>query len=103
MVIAKNAADADKRGISTVLLKREARMEKLNLTKMKSGDRGTVTEIKGGQGVKARLNALGIRPGAKITKKSSQLLRGPVTIGMGNTQAAIGFGMAKKIIIDLEQ
>ena len=54
MVIAKNAADADKRGISTDFLKREARMEKLNLTKMKSGDRGTVTEIKGGQGVKAR-------------------------------------------------
>ncbi|KPL19361.1 MAG: hypothetical protein AMJ92_03510 [candidate division Zixibacteria bacterium SM23_81] len=78
-------------------------MERVNLTMMKSGDRGTVTEINGGQRVKARLGALGIRPGAKITKKSSQLLRGPVTIGMGNTQAAIGFGMAKKIIVDLEQ
>ena len=74
-------------------------MQKVNLTKMRSGDRGTVAEIHGGHRIQARLDALGIRSGTKITKVSSQLLRGPITIGLGNSQVAIGFGMAKKIIV----
>lgn len=78
-------------------------MEKVNLTVMKSGDRGTVAEIKGGHGIKKRLNAMGILPGTKIVKISAQLMRGPVTIALGNTQVAIGFGMARKINVDLEK
>lgn len=78
-------------------------MQKANLTKMKSGDQGTVVEIEGGHGVNNRLNAMGIRPGTKIVKIGSQLMRGPVTIALGNSQVAIGFGMAKKIIVQLKQ
>lgn len=78
-------------------------MEKVILTTMKSGDRGTVAQIRGGRGLNMRLRALGIRPGVKITKISSQLMRGPITIGMGNTQVAVGFGMAKKIIVEPEK
>jgi ferrous iron transport protein A len=50
----------------------------------------------------SRLNALGIRPGKRITKVSSMLMRGPVTIQSGSTQVAIGFGMANKIIVEVE-
>ena len=78
-------------------------MENLTLTKMRSGQKGVVTEIKGGQGARKRLDSLGIRPGSKITKISSQLMRGPVTIALGNSKVAIGFGMANKIIIDLKK
>jgi len=78
-------------------------MRKIDLTMMKAGTRGTIAQIKGGRWLKMRLNSLGIRSGVKITKISSQLLRGPVTIGMGNTQVAIGFGMARKIIVELEK
>jgi ferrous iron transport protein A len=78
-------------------------MEKVTLTTMKSGDRGTVAEIEGGHGINSRLNAMGIRPGTKLIKISTQLMRGPVTIALGNSQVAIGFGMAKKIIVQLEQ
>ena len=77
-------------------------METVNLTRMKSGDRGTIAQIRGGRGMKMRLTAMGIRPGTKITKVSAQLMRGPVTISMGNTQVAVGFGMARHIIVELE-
>ncbi|PIU56399.1 MAG: hypothetical protein COS88_02920, partial [Chloroflexi bacterium CG07_land_8_20_14_0_80_51_10] len=48
-----------------------------------------------------RLTALGIRPGKRITKLSSMLMHGPVTVELdAGHQVAIGFGMAGKIIVD---
>ena len=49
-----------------------------------------------------RLSALGIRPGKRITKVSSMFMRGPVTIQIDNAQVGIGFGMASKIIVELD-
>jgi len=46
---------------------------------------------------------LGIRPGKKVTKLSSTLFRGPVTLRVNNTQVAVGFGMAKKIIVEADK
>jgi len=70
---------------------------------MYPGQRGKVVKIDGGFGLVSRLSALGIRPGKKITKVSSMLMRGPVTVQLGNTRLAIGFGMANKIFVELEQ
>ena len=75
----------------------------VTLRQMQSGQSGKVVEIQGGHGLVNRLNALGIRPGKKITKVSSMLMRGPVTIQIGNGRVAIGFGMANKIIVELEE
>jgi len=72
------------------------------LRQMQSGQSGKVVEIQGGHGLVNRLSALGIRPGKKITKVSSMLMRGPVTIQSGNTRIAVGFGMANKMIIELD-
>jgi Fe2+ transport system protein FeoA len=47
------------------------------------------------------LQALGIRPGKKITKVSS-FRRGPVTVRIDNTHVAIGFGMADRIVVALD-
>jgi ferrous iron transport protein A len=44
---------------------------------------------------------MGIRPGKKVTRVGSALMRGPVTIKVGNARVAIGFGMAGKIMVDL--
>ncbi len=74
--------------------------KQVSLSKMPSGQSGSVVQIEGGHGLINRLSALGIRPGQKVTKVSSMFLRGPVTIQVGNTQVAIGFGMAKKIIVE---
>ena len=74
----------------------------VTLRQMRSGQRGKLVEIQGGHGLVNRLSALGIRPGKRITKVSSMLMRGPVTIQLDNTQMALGFGMANRIIIELE-
>ena len=74
----------------------------VTLREMRTGQRGKVVELQGGHGLVNRLSALGIRPGKKITKVSSMLMRGPVTIQSGQTRLAIGFGMAGKIIVELE-
>jgi len=74
----------------------------ITLRQMPAGQSGTVVHVEGGHGLVNRLNALGIRPGKRITKVSSMLMRGPVTIQLGNAQVAIGFGMANKIIVELD-
>lgn len=73
--------------------------ELTNLVQMRRGQRGTVLQLQGGRGLVNRLNALGIRPGKKITKVSAMLMKGPVTIEVDRAQIAIGFGMARKIIV----
>jgi len=74
----------------------------ITLHQMQAGQSGTVVRIEGGRGLVKRLSALGIRPGKRITKVSSMIMRGPVTIQSGNTQVAIGFGMANRIIAELD-
>lgn len=74
----------------------------LSVRQMEAGERGTVVQILGGHGLTRRLEALGIRPGRKLTKVSSMFLRGPVTIQVDSTQLAIGFGMANKIMVEIQ-
>ena len=75
----------------------------ITLARMQTGQSGRVVEIQGGFGVIDRLNALGIIPGKRITKISSMLARGPVAIQVDRAQLAIGYGMANKIIVELDQ
>ena len=74
----------------------------LNLTELKSGQGGTVIKIQGGLGLIQHLESMGIRPGKKITKTSAQFWQGPQTVKVGNLQIAIGFGMARRILVLLE-
>jgi ferrous iron transport protein A len=77
--------------------------EQLTLAQMRTGQTGAVVEVLGGHGLIRRLDALGIRPGKKVTKLSSTLFRGPVILRVNNTQVAVGFGMARKIIVELDR
>ena len=72
------------------------------LAQMQTGQSGIVVQIQGGHGLVNRLGALGIRPGKRITKVSSMFMRGPVTIQVNTAQVAIGFGMASRIIVELD-
>lgn len=74
--------------------------KQVTLRQIRDGQSSIVIQIQGGHGLISRLNALGIRPGQRITKVSSTLMQGPVTIRVGNAQVAIGFGMANKIIVE---
>ena len=76
--------------------------KQITLTQMQSGQSGIVVQIQGGRGMINRLNALGIMPGKRITKVSSMFMRGPITIEVDRVQVAIGFGRARRIIVELD-
>jgi ferrous iron transport protein A len=76
--------------------------KQLTLAQMATGQSGVVVEILGGHGLVNRLDALGIRPSKRITKVGSMFMRGPVTVEVDRARVAVGFGMASKIIIELD-
>jgi len=76
-------------------------MGKIDLTQLKEGESGLVMEIQGGYGLHHRLESLGIRVGKRITKVNSQLMRGPITLRIDNSQVALGYGLAKRIIVKI--
>lgn len=73
----------------------------LTLSQMEAGQTGTVVQVLGGRGLIRRLEAMGIRPGKKVTKVSSMFFRGPVALEVDNAQVAVGFGMANKIVVEV--
>ncbi len=75
----------------------------ISLAEMPPGEKGTITAIQGGQGLVRKLEAMGIRAGKEITKVSEQWMRGPVLIRHGNTQVAIGFGMARRVMVSVSE
>lgn len=86
--------------------------KQITLARMQTGQSGVVVQIQGGRGIAIqtrgghglvnRLSALGIIPGKRITKVGSMFMRGPVTIQVDRAQVAIGFGMANRIIVELD-
>ena len=75
--------------------------KQVTLTQMYSGQSGIVVQVQGGHGMVSRLAALGIRPGKRITKISSMIMGGPVTVVVDRAQIAIGLGMANRVIVEV--
>jgi ferrous iron transport protein A len=73
------------------------------LASMRNLQSGTVISIHGGAGMHRRLEALGIRNGAKLIKKSAIMGGGPVIINIGNAELAIGYGMASRIYLEVDE
>ena len=73
------------------------------LTEMKHNQTGIVVELRAGHGMVARLNAMGLRPGVHVTKKSGQPLGGPVTIKFGATELALGHGIARRVLVEAKE
>jgi len=76
--------------------------ERITLTVLVSGRRATVVEIQAGQGLIRRLGSLGIRVGQRIKMVSRSFMRGPVTVKVGNSRVAVGFGAASRVIVEPE-
>ncbi|OIO72119.1 MAG: hypothetical protein AUJ85_10810 [Elusimicrobia bacterium CG1_02_37_114] len=77
--------------------------ERISLTEMNANEFGKVVELIGGHGMVKSLENMGIRIGTEIRKVSQQLMGGPVIVSQGNTRVAIGYGMAKRIIIEVKK
>ena len=74
----------------------------VSLNEMKRGQTGLVSSIQGGFGFVRRIESMNIRVGKKVTKLSSFLRKGPVTIRIDCSQLALGYGMASKIFVEVE-
>ena len=73
----------------------------VSLNKLPVDTAGKIVEIRGGRGMSAKLEALGIRIGHVITKVSAQWMKGPVIIRRDNIDVALGYGMASKILVEI--
>ena len=74
-------------------------MKLKNLTQIETDEDVLVVEINGGHRFKDKIEAVGLRTGIKIRKLSTQVFGGPVTVKIGSTKIALGYGMAKKILV----
>jgi len=75
----------------------------LTARELDAGQSGVVIQISGGHGLVRRLEALGIRQGKRITKVSSMFMRGPVTLQIDHFQVAVGYGMAGRILVEVDR
>lgn len=73
----------------------------ISLAQMRSGQKGKIVEINSSAGLARKLDALGIRTGKEIIKISEQFMKGPVLLQQNRTQAAVGFGMASKVLVEI--
>lgn len=71
----------------------------LNLYQVEKGEGVEVVEIRGGWGIRQRLNQMGIHPGDSMVVKRSGIIGGPVLIQIHGTEVAIGRGMARRIFV----
>ena len=69
-------------------------MTTVDLTQLEEGESGRVVLVSGGHGLIRRLESLGIRVGKKVTK---------VTVRIDGFQVALGFGMARKVLVEIEK
>lgn len=72
----------------------------MDITQIDRNKDARVIEIQGGRRVAGRLEGMGIVPGRIIRKKSAAPMKGPIVLEIGTMQAAIGYGMAKKVMVE---
>ncbi len=69
---------------------------------LKKGEKGRLVRIDGGRVVTRRLNELGIVGNVEILVKEEAPLRGPMKIQVRNSNIILGYGEAKKIIVEIQ-
>ena len=73
-----------------------------SLVEMEHGKMGVIVDICGGRALSQRLDAMCITPGAQLRKISGSFMGGPVTVQVGSARLALGFGIASRIILEVE-
>ena len=76
---------------------------KLKLVEMKDDQTGKISVLQGGHAMRSRLEAMGLRPGKRLTKLSGMLGGGPIVVQVEGTQVAVGRGMAARIEVEVWQ
>ena len=73
---------------------------KIILTKIKNNVPAKIVSIRTDAAFLKKLDAYGIRPGINIKKKMALPGKGPVIITVSNTEIAIGYVTAEKILVE---
>ncbi len=73
----------------------------ISLTDMQINQEGIISCFEGGKNFQERFNVRNIRCGKKIKKISSNPFQGPIVVEIDNARMAIGFGMAKKVMVEI--
>ena len=71
----------------------------ISLAQLDEGKSAEVLSIEGGRGAVTKLHNLGIREGVVVRKVTGVFRQGPIVVKAGNTQIALGVGMASKVIV----
>ena len=71
----------------------------LPLSTLKAGEKGIVRQISGGMGFLKKLINIGIRTGSTV--KVLNTSAGPIIVAAEGTKAAIGKGVASKILLEV--
>ncbi len=75
----------------------------IDLTEMRPGEFGKIKELKGGDFFEKRLKQIGVRPGKRLKKVSSHFWHGPHTVQIDNIKIAVGYGLAKKVFVEVDR
>ena len=78
-------------------------MDEVNLIKIEPGREVMVTQLEGGRQFLEKAESMGLRTGICIKKLSAQVMHGPVTIQIGSSKVALGYGMAKKVWVSRKE
>jgi len=73
-----------------------------SLLDMPSGEKGIISAIHGGYGLTQKLENMGFRIGKEIVKVNKQWRRGPIIVQSGNSQVALGHGIARRIMVEIQ-
>ncbi len=73
----------------------------MTLAELDPGIPARIVSILGGQGMRRRCLALGLRPGTEVS--ISQSRRHGVVVGQDNTRVALGDGMAAHLLVELQE
>jgi DtxR family Mn-dependent transcriptional regulator len=86
-------------------LEEKGRRERIpvSISKLKEGERGRVSFIRGGHKVLQRLFDMGLTPGTEVTVVKSAPFHGPLEILVRGSRLALGRGMTETIFVQAEK
>jgi len=77
---------------------KDEKIEYIPLTMALPGKEVTIVSINGGRGMKSRLYSMGLTPGVKV-KVLNTAAPGPFLVSVRDFKVALGYGIAKKILV----
>jgi DtxR family Mn-dependent transcriptional regulator len=75
----------------------------VSINRLKDGERGKISFIRGGRKALQRLSDMGLTPGTEITVVKSAPFHGPLEILVRGSRLAVGRGMTEIIFVEEEK